>query len=89
MTINRWKTFTKSQQLLMVGSEIMRAKAWQGVDEGLFQGALERTFPLVDLCLEDKKWQDQQLSLLTLRDELGKFYVGQRKDSVELLYHTL
>ena len=73
----------------MIGSEIMRAKVWQGKNEALFQGALERTFPLVDLCLDEEKWKKNRFALLVLRDELSKFYVGQRKDAVESLYHTL
>jgi hypothetical protein len=89
MDLIRWESFTRSQQLLMIGSEIMRAKVWQDKDETLFHGALERAFPLIDLSLEDKKWEDRKFSLLQFREELGKFYSGERKDSIEFLYNVL
>ena len=42
MKLDRWKNFSKRQQLLMIGSEFMRAKAWQSKDKEKFILALER-----------------------------------------------
>ena len=55
MTSERWQSFDKSQQLLMIGSELERARVWQGKDEKSFRGALERGLELVDLTLGDPK----------------------------------
>ena len=89
MTQDRWNIFTKSQQLLMIGSEIMRAKVWQKENPLLFKEALERAFSLLDFSLEDPKWNKSRYSLLVLREELGKFYIGARVDNIDSLYQIL
>jgi hypothetical protein len=89
MTIERWKLFSKSRQLLMIGSEIMRAKIWQAKDEEKFISALERCLDLIDLSLQDSRWRGNYLMLLYLRDEVGKFYIGENKESIEILYKAL
>ena len=89
MTQERWNSFTKNQQLLMIGSEIMRAKIFQKKDSRLFLGTIERAFPLIDFCLEDPKWQDDRYVIITLREELGKFRAGKRTDPIEILYQNL
>ncbi|MBI2003226.1 MAG: peptide deformylase [Candidatus Wildermuthbacteria bacterium] len=45
MDINRWKIFERRQQILMIGSEIMRAKVWQYRDEDKFRAASLVTYP--------------------------------------------
>ena len=89
MDLNRWKNFTKQQQLLAVGSEFMRAKNWQKKDRGKFLSALERSFELIDLTLADEKWRDNLLMLLELRNEVAKFYTLKRTDDISFLYNAL
>lgn len=89
MDLNRWKNFNKSQQLLMIGSEFMRAKTWQYKDQEKFLSALERALELIDLTLSDHKWENNLRMLLGLREEVANFYTAKRTDDVSLLYNVL
>jgi hypothetical protein len=89
MDLNRWKNFTKNQQLLMIGSEFVRAKNWQRKDQEKFLSALERALKLIDLTLSDPKWENNLRMLLGLREEVAKFYTSKRRDDVSLLYNVL
>lgn len=89
MELNRWKKFTKKQQLLAIGSEFMRAKNWQNKDRENFLSALERAFELIDLALADEKWKNNLLMLLELRNEVAKFYTSERTDDISFLYNSL
>ena len=89
MELARWKTFSKHDQLLMIGSEIMRAGTWQRKDEEKFTSALERAFALVDLSLTDSKWGNMRYPLLFLRSELAEFYAAERTDDIVSLYNAL
>jgi hypothetical protein len=89
MDLNRWENFNKRQQLLMIGSEIIRAKTWQGQDREKFLLALERALELIDLTLSDEKWKNNLQMILGLREEIAKFYTAQRTDNISLLYNAL
>jgi len=89
MDINRWKNFTKRQQLLTIGAEFMRAKNWQGKDKEKFLLALERALELIDLTLSDEKWENNFQMILGLKEEVDKFYTEKRTDSISLLYNAL
>ncbi len=89
MELNRWKNFTKRKQLLTIGAEFMRAETWQGKDREKFILALERALELIDLMIQDAKWGDNIRMLLGLREEVAKFYIAKRTDSVSLLYNAL
>ena len=89
MTLDRWTTFPKRQQLLFIGSEFERARVWQEKQGNEFYSALERAFELIDLALQDPKWKPEILQLLALRAEIAKFYIGERKDKIDYLYQVL
>ena len=89
MDIKRWQNFTKRQQILTIKSEFMRAVTWQNNDQEKFLLALERALELIDLTLSDKKWKNNLQMLLVLREEVAKFYTGQRRDSFFLIYNAL
>ncbi len=91
MTLERWQSFSKSQQLLMLGSEIVRAKVWQNQpsDKDKFLSAIERALELIDLTLNDRRWQENFFNLLYLRDELVKFFLGLNKENIEILLKAL
>jgi len=40
MEQNRWKNFTKREQIMMIGAEFMRAKTWQHKNPSLRSGTL-------------------------------------------------
>ncbi|PIU99208.1 hypothetical protein COS59_00960 [Candidatus Wolfebacteria bacterium CG03_land_8_20_14_0_80_36_15] len=89
MTQERFNTFLKSQQLLMIGSEIMRAKVWQNKNQDKFLSALERGLELIDFSLAASKWKNNLFVLLYLRDKISEFYVGLAKYNIEILYQSL
>lgn len=73
------------EQLLAIGSEVMRAIVWQEKDKDKFHSALERALALVDLCLDEQKWRRYRYALLFLREELSKWYIGLQGDSLTRL----
>lgn len=83
-----WEKFSRSQHLLMIGSEIMRAKVWQNKDKEKFLAAIERAFVLIDAALEEARWKNYIYMLMWLRQELAKYYLGQEGD-IEILYKAL
>lgn len=89
MTLERWKQFSKRQQLLFVGSELERARVWQKEDEEKFKGALERGIELVDLMILDQQWKDGLPMILKLREEMAKFHAGGNKTDIKALYQAL
>jgi len=89
MEISRWQKFKKREQLLMIGSEFLRAKTWQKKDNEKFISALWRALDLIDLTLSDSKWKNDSRILLGLRQEVARFYSADRVDDVSLLYNAL
>lgn len=89
MESNRWKNFTKRQQLLTIGAEFMRAKTWQEKDQEKFLLALERALELIDLTLSDEKWKNNLQMILVLREEVAKFFIAQRKDNFSIICNAL
>ncbi|MEK7555508.1 MAG: hypothetical protein AAB516_01660 [Patescibacteria group bacterium] len=75
ITLERWKTFSKRDQLGHIASEILRANSIK--DKTAFSQMLERAIDLVGISLNDEKWRENPLLLLVLRDELAKVYIGE------------
>lgn len=86
LTLERWQNFSKRDQIGHIASEILRANLVK--DNNSFLQILERAIYLVDLSLADKKWQENSLPLLVLRNELTKAYIGETKN-LEKLYAVL
>lgn len=57
LAAGRWFELSLYEQLGNIGSEVSRARRWQGKDEKLFQGAVERALDLFDLTLSDMRWK--------------------------------
>lgn len=85
----RVQGFSESEQLLMVGAELMRASRWQKEDKENFLGALERTLALIDFMISDPKWRERTRMLLGLREETARFYAGEAPGDVLELYRAL
>jgi hypothetical protein len=52
----KWFHLSLIEQMANIGSEVGRAARWQGQDENLFQGAVERALELFDLTMADPRW---------------------------------
>lgn len=89
MELSRWQKFQKREQLLMIGSEFLRAKNWQKKDNEKFVLALWRALELIDLTLSDSKWKEDSRILLGLREEVTRFYSADRIDDAALLYNVI
>ena len=63
-----WKKFSLFEQLGNIGSEVGRAKKWQGKDKKIFDGAVRRALELFDLTLEDERWRKQLLEIARARE---------------------
>lgn len=89
MTFERMKTFSVSEQLLFVGSELERARVWQGSDTEKFKMALDRALELVVLMRDDPKWRENIAMLEYLENILYRFRTGAEKQSIKFLYNAL
>lgn len=83
IALERWKTFSKKDQLAHIASEIFRAKLAN--NENTRKAILERAIDLTDLSLSDQKWRDNPLMLLFLRNQLSKVYIGENKNLENIL----
>ncbi|MDP3991724.1 MAG: hypothetical protein Q8P66_02430 [Candidatus Colwellbacteria bacterium] len=63
-----WQRFNLMEQMANIGSEVGRARKWQGKDEKLFQSAVERALELFDLTLEDPRWRTRLREIARARE---------------------
>ena len=64
----KWFEFSLAEQLANIGSEVGRAGKWQGRDENIFWGAVERALELFDLTLEDRRWRGRLWEIARVRE---------------------
>ena len=90
MTSERWRRFSKREQLLFIGSEFERARVsgTEGNREYL-QGALLRALEFIDITLNDPQWREERYRLWVLRDAVAEYLAGKDTADVENLYHVL
>jgi len=73
-----WFKLTLAEQLGNIGSEVSRAANWQGKDEKLFWGAVERALELFDLTLDDPRWNGRHGEVARAREVfVDAVYGGQ------------
>jgi len=63
-----WEKLSLFEQMGNIGGEVSRAKNWQGRDEKLFNGAVERALELFDLSLADLRWRGRLKELARARE---------------------
>lgn len=78
MTVSkeRWITLSLANQLGNIGSEVGRARKWQGKDEQLFWGAVTRAFELFDLTQADSRWYRRSAELNRARESFADAVLG-------------
>jgi hypothetical protein len=74
VTRARWLTLSTRDQLGHVGAELTRAKL--AADDALRGALLERALQLLDFSLDDPRWRENVLQILTLRDLTAEAYLG-------------
>lgn len=88
----RWRTLTLMEQMGNVGSEVGRARRWQGKDPKLFEGAILRSLELLDLTIQDSRWLGRLKELTRAREVLcdaslgGSEYASTLEDMERYFY---
>lgn len=88
----RWQKLSFAEQMGNIGSEVSRAKKWQGKDEKIFQGAIGRALELFDLTLADPRWKGRLLEINRAREVFldavsgGKEYNSTLEDLDKYFY---
>jgi hypothetical protein len=80
ISIEDWTKMPLKQQLLNLAAELARLSAAinrYGAGDPLAREAGERTLDLIDLMLEDQRWQNQSLRWRYLRDAIAASYLGK------------
>lgn len=91
LTLERWQTFAYKNQILMIATEILRAKKCLTTNrQSDLKPTLERAFELIDLTIEDQKSKPKLLDLLHFREALAHFYIYESSPAVfEIFYDWL
>ena len=80
----RWFELSLFEQLGNIGSEVSRAKKWQGKDEKNFWGAVERALDLFDLTLEDERWRGRRWEIARAREVFCDAIYGSKQYNTSL-----
>ena len=81
LTSEKWNSYTKPQQILMIASELHRSKIRMlKKNNSEVNLAYERAFELIDLTVEDPKWKYATKEMLRLREVMGEIYCQTDKD---------
>ncbi len=77
LTSKKWQEYPKERQILMLGSELLRAKNWlMRKDEENSKLCLERALEILDFIIADRKWQKERQRLLRFREVLAECYLN-------------
>ncbi|OGG40266.1 hypothetical protein A2116_01410 [Candidatus Jorgensenbacteria bacterium GWA1_49_17] len=87
MTIDRWETISKRDQLGHIAAEIFRAR--NAKDQSVFRAILERALELVDLTLQDRKRRGDSLTLFYLRDKIAEAYESGKIEEADKIYAVI
>jgi hypothetical protein len=93
MASGRWFRLSLAEQLANIGSEVSRARKWQGKDEKFFQGAVSRALELFYLTIADPRWRTRLKELCRLREVFcdtisgGKEYNSSFEDLDKYFYY--
>jgi hypothetical protein len=81
----KWFKLSLMEQLGNIGSEVGRARRWQGKDEKIYQNTVDRALELFDLTLEDKRWHGRLREIARARELFCDAVFGgkQYKSSLE------
>ncbi len=89
LDIDKWATYSKGRQILMIANELNRAKNF--IENGKTEAVnmcYERAFELTDLTSSDVKWRGKSRELRRFRELLAMQYVEEEKDATinQMLY---
>mgnify|MGYP000200335985 CR=1 FL=1 len=77
----KWSKFTPTQQILMIGNELNRARNWLIKDDTKeVNNCYERAFELLDLTIAMNYRKNLVKELLRAREVLAILYLGKKKN---------
>jgi hypothetical protein len=80
LAAGRWQSFSLSEQLANVGSEVERALSWVSKgNPGYSTMALDRAIELLDLTIADPKHRCRLKELTRVREVLLDYFVGENE----------
>ena len=75
----RWVTLSLADQLGNIGSEVGRARKWQGRDEQSFWGAVTRALELLELTQADPRWRKRRAEINRARETFADAVLGGKE----------
>jgi hypothetical protein len=79
-----WSNLSLLEQLAHVGSEVGRARKWQGKDAASFDGAVDRALDLFDLTLADHRWKGRYGEIARTRELFCAAALGENEYQTSL-----
>ena len=76
LAAGRWHTMPLVEQLANVGSEVGRVSRWQKKDPQACEKAFSRALELLDLTIQDPRWQGRRKELTRVREFLCDAMLG-------------
>jgi hypothetical protein len=76
LAAGRWRTMPLVEQLGNVGSEVGRVSRWQKKDPQACEKAFSRALELLDLTIQDPRWQGRRKELTRVREFLCDAMLG-------------
>lgn len=85
LSSGRWQTMSLAEQMGNIGSEVHRAIRWhQRQNTVLFQNAFDRAIELLDLTINDRRWQTGQSELSRTREVFCDIFFGGNSYQTDL-----
>lgn len=86
LDLEKWQNFSKEEQILNIAAEFSRTKNWLAKDEKEEAvNCMNRSFELIDLTINDHRWQGALNEILRLREVLAEFYLKENKNIDEFI----
>jgi hypothetical protein len=86
LTLEKWSRLSCQSQIMNIGAELSRAQNWQNLNKrDRTTECIARAIKLLDLTVQDKRWEDKLKELLRIREALGYFYIS---DCAPIIYQT-
>jgi hypothetical protein len=90
ITLEKWSSFSKGQQILMIANEINRVKnILLKNNSDNINSSYERALDLIDITVQDQKWASNLKELLRCREFIGMLYCERNPYLNDLLLHNL
>jgi len=93
LAAGKWNTMSLVEQLGNVGSEVGRVSRWQKKDPQACEKAFSRALELLDLTIQDPRWEGRRKELTRVREFLcdamlgGSVYGSDFVDLDRYFYH--